>query len=206
MTSLSKLAMTLLTLTGCGFGQTIPNSCWPIQGRPSMRICASHGEFYLDQPIIAESPAKNPYFLQSRMWPSPEPCGPQTNIVIQDPSVPPNHYIPHCEYLAPDGKVQKGCEMPPSLRIPDCEHISGCVINDGYLAELAKKPIPLDVAAIQVSRPEPDVCKDGALDKLSSGKQWCKDNRLKWTCADKTRILEHDEQDPPKYWCRKVQP
>jgi hypothetical protein len=27
-----------------------------------------------------------------------------------------------------------------------------------------------------------------------------------WTCADKSRILEHDENDPPKYWCRKVQP
>ena len=26
------------------------------------------------------------------------------------------------------------------------------------------------------------------------------------TCADKTRILEHDEQEPPKWWCRKVQP
>jgi hypothetical protein len=25
-------------------------------------------------------------------------------------------------------------------------------------------------------------------------------------CANKTRILEHDEQTPPKYWCRKVQP
>lgn len=25
-------------------------------------------------------------------------------------------------------------------------------------------------------------------------------------CTDKTRILEHDEQTPPKYWCRKVQP
>ena len=24
--------------------------------------------------------------------------------------------------------------------------------------------------------------------------------------ADKTRILEHDEQSPPQYWCRKVQP
>ena len=24
--------------------------------------------------------------------------------------------------------------------------------------------------------------------------------------ADKTHILEHDEQSPPQYWCRKVQP
>ena len=27
-----------------------------------------------------------------------------------------------------------------------------------------------------------------------------------YSCAGKTRILEHDEQDPPKWWCRKVQP
>lgn len=27
-----------------------------------------------------------------------------------------------------------------------------------------------------------------------------------WTCADKSRILEHDEAEPPKYWCRKPQP
>lgn len=26
------------------------------------------------------------------------------------------------------------------------------------------------------------------------------------SCADKARILEHDESDPPHYWCRKVQP
>lgn len=23
-----------------------------------------------------------------------------------------------------------------------------------------------------------------------------------WDCEDKTRILEHDQQNPPKYWCR----
>ena len=30
--------------------------------------------------------------------------------------------------------------------------------------------------------------------------------RYKWTCADKTRILLHDEQTPPQYWCHRVQP
>jgi len=28
----------------------------------------------------------------------------------------------------------------------------------------------------------------------------------RWTCNDPTRILEHDEQDPPRWWCRKVKP
>lgn len=26
-----------------------------------------------------------------------------------------------------------------------------------------------------------------------------------WSCADKTRILLHDEQEPPKFWCHKPQ-
>jgi hypothetical protein len=26
-----------------------------------------------------------------------------------------------------------------------------------------------------------------------------------WTCADPKRILEHDEQEKPMYWCRRVQ-
>lgn len=29
--------------------------------------------------------------------------------------------------------------------------------------------------------------------------------KYKWQCADKTRILEHDEQTPAKYYCRKPQ-
>ena len=31
-----------------------------------------------------------------------------------------------------------------------------------------------------------------------------KSNR-QWTCSDRTRILLHDEQTPPKYWCHKVE-
>lgn len=27
-----------------------------------------------------------------------------------------------------------------------------------------------------------------------------------WTCRNPKRILQHDEQGPPKYWCHKVQP
>lgn len=27
-----------------------------------------------------------------------------------------------------------------------------------------------------------------------------------FTCADKSRGLWHDESNPPKYWCRRVQP
>jgi hypothetical protein len=34
----------------------------------------------------------------------------------------------------------------------------------------------------------------------------CGVRELHETCADKSRILEHDENSPPKYWCRKVQP
>ncbi len=34
----------------------------------------------------------------------------------------------------------------------------------------------------------------------------CTERKSKYTCADKTRILLHDEQTPPKYYCHKVQP
>jgi hypothetical protein len=27
----------------------------------------------------------------------------------------------------------------------------------------------------------------------------------RWTCLDKSRILLHDEQTPPKYWCHRVE-
>lgn len=54
----------------------------------------------------------------------------------------------------------------------------------------------------------------GLPSSLICGKGYCQDRCVaddentvtRWTCADKTRILEHDEQEPPKYWCRKVQP
>jgi len=45
---------------------------------------------------------------------------------------------------------------------------------------------------------------------IGAGPDWCtatediKDKRP--GCDDKNRILEHDENNPPKYWCHKVQP
>jgi hypothetical protein len=41
----------------------------------------------------------------------------------------------------------------------------------------------------------------GVLD----GKDCVKWEEERTTCADKLRILEHDESEPPHYWCRKPQ-
>ena len=54
---------------------------------------------------------------------------------------------------------------------------------------------PVDVPAIQQSTEKPKVFlqyPDGTWHPSSE-----------YTCADKTRILLHDEQNPPKWWCHK---
>jgi hypothetical protein len=52
---------------------------------------------------------------------------------------------------------------------------------------------PVDVPAVQVGYYDPPECRE------------TKCIHVKQTCADKSRILEHDENSPPKYWCRKVE-
>lgn len=41
-------------------------------------------------------------------------------------------------------------------------------------------------------------CPKGSEHEIGNG--YCSVGR--WECADQTRILEHDQQQPPKYWCR----
>jgi|GEM_PF-5889666 len=60
---------------------------------------------------------------------------------------------------------------------------------------------PLDVPAIQIEVPPPHPCN------IPTGTLACVTGPEKhWTCGDKFRVLEHDEYDPPHWWCRKVQP
>jgi hypothetical protein len=85
-----------------------------------------------------------------------------------------------------------------------------CIIGAPLLAPAE----PIDVPAVQKKRtyktgtrtitlaPECDgshspcdraiITEDTATEKVT-------------TCADKSRILLHDENNPPKYWCHKVQ-
>lgn len=76
---------------------------------------------------------------------------------------------------------------------------------------------PIDVPAIQETRQDEMNChrnyiagspNDGWL--FNKGMQsMCGDKptfTTEWTCKDKTRGLWHDEQEPSKYWCRRVQP
>jgi hypothetical protein len=74
---------------------------------------------------------------------------------------------------------------------------------------------PEDVPAIKhVSVATWDIAKDGELlgfsqrcallsGEMDSNPVSCKQTR--WTCADKLRVLEHDESEPPHYYCRKPQ-
>jgi hypothetical protein len=67
------------------------------------------------------------------------------------------------------------------------------------------KPEPIDVPAIQTFDGTSFVvlCAKGQKPTIPSMKGYCLTPRN--TCADKSRILQHDEQSPPKYWCHKPQ-
>lgn len=62
---------------------------------------------------------------------------------------------------------------------------------------------PTDVPAIQECEVHSQffaswqLCPPGPI-----GPEWLGHYRL--TCSDKSRILQHDEQAPPKFWCHKV--
>lgn len=78
------------------------------------------------------------------------------------------------------------------------------------------KPEPTDIPAI---RPTHEVeyevfdsdyatCKEYPYATALYGRRTfvCKREEFQpWTCADKIRVLLHDEQNPPKYWCHRVE-
>lgn len=66
---------------------------------------------------------------------------------------------------------------------------------------------PIDMPAIQETRKVPkDQCRIATPATGVGIFTSCLPEEKVVTCAEKTRILEHDEQNPAKYWCRKVQP
>jgi hypothetical protein len=68
--------------------------------------------------------------------------------------------------------------------------LAGCVVGCGRT--------PIDVPAVNCSS-ERTPCSAPDINGIIT----C---RTGPACIDQTRILEHDEQNPPKWWCRKVQP
>jgi hypothetical protein len=65
------------------------------------------------------------------------------------------------------------------------------------------KPEPEDVPAIQEERDvkaDCNSCVGYACTAMACDPNYTKRMKVT-TCADKTRILMHDEQNPPKYWC-----
>jgi hypothetical protein len=67
-----------------------------------------------------------------------------------------------------------------------------------------------DVPAVHnIQHPAPDndphKCKSDEYVGNDYTGYWCVPNQ-EYVCADNTRILLHDEQNPPLWWCHRVQP
>jgi hypothetical protein len=84
-------------------------------------------------------------------------------------------------------------------------------IPGGEIKYYTNKPEPIDVPAIQkkhkacVQRKDEGFACFGGIADGPCGCGWYEDNVDYWTCGDSKRILEHTEEVPPKYTCRKVQ-
>jgi hypothetical protein len=86
------------------------------------------------------------------------------------------------------------------------ETVSCCGFNSGGIVTctspetgpqiLSPEGVPPDVPAIKVGS-----YWGFAPSQLSDDGAFIKTLIEQYTCADKTRILMHDEQEPPKYWC-----
>lgn len=105
-----------------------------------------------------------------------------------------------------DGNPHEKCDM--SCNCTDGH--GGCVIPVGT----PSKPEPVDVPAVQETRTYKtgDISCEPAPE--CKGKDWtcniavCKSETATetvTTCKDKTRVLWHDESNPPKFWCHRVQ-
>jgi hypothetical protein len=70
------------------------------------------------------------------------------------------------------------------------------------------KPEAIDVPAIQEDIPiaERSACGPTSCTKSACLSVCTPPETTRPACNDKTRILLHDEQTPPKYWCHKVLP
>jgi len=142
------------------------------------------------------------------------------SFVVADPSNPCGLGTPETE---DKGKlaacaVQLLKEMPNGPKEPSPltdEFGDPCVIEfaGGHCVPLSKyKAEPVDVRAIQETREEEygdnnwcNSCLEGSCTAMACDPH-VKRKITNWTCADKNRGLWHDENDPPKWWCRKAQP
>jgi hypothetical protein len=94
-----------------------------------------------------------------------------------------------------NSKNPKICEVRQVYKEGDIEDVTLSCIPD-LLAE------PVDVPAVQKTQ---KVIVDCAAFYNGDCVKPKTTRKLVTTCADKSRILEHDENSPPKYWCRKVE-
>jgi len=86
-----------------------------------------------------------------------------------------------------------------SQKLPSCDTGATPCIYHIRISEPVELP---DVPAVKVKGPhfcwhEEPMMSEQFVAKLCG--------KTHWTCADKTRILIHDQQSPPVYWCHRVQ-
>lgn len=119
----------------------------------------------------------------------------------------------NCEGVGPACPSKSGVIRWPS---EGTFYIEDCATGKTIVEAVFPKPDPMEVPAIRskdVTLMEvfvsPGGWRTGAAPNCDG--QWYNvtptysECRVEsWTCADKSRILEHSEENPPKYWCRKV--
>jgi hypothetical protein len=113
--------------------------------------------------------------------------GHQWDCVTEDTILPEgwSRWMPHLD----SGGVVTLENVTGLIEGDPCDHMDGCVA-------LQKKAEPENVPAIVLTKKT----KVPGLMEFD----WHDVTVSYHTCADKTRILLHDEQDPPVYWCHKV--
>lgn len=183
-----KLLLFLL-LAGCAFGQSgtaAVKPCAPGEGHPC--------------PVPARK-------MPSCTYSGVEVSGDfRTNCVPKSTGQKPAKKVPcppfgngPCNWEAAHGFVVTDKPITAEGTVPSCRGGVEAYRSDGIW--ICDPRGPIDVPAIQETRTiKQEPCKPM---EIMCGNTFIK---REWTCKDKTRILEHDEQDPPKYYCRRVQP
>lgn len=94
-----------------------------------------------------------------------------------------------------DGKQPKAkiCKVRQVYKQGDVEDVTLSCIPD-ILAE------PVDVPAVKIGKRQ--VCDSMLANGVPLPYCWYE---TKYTCADKTRVLWHDESNPAHWWCHRVQ-
>lgn len=142
------------------------------------KTCELQGDEVICLPVISGGPTSTiEYEWQRDLKPAPKP---------EPLAKPAQTTTRNYEGVGPSCPSKSGVIRWPS---EGTFYIEDCATGKTIVEAVFPKPEPLEVPAIRI-HPK---CEGG-----------CVPPPAYWTCADKSRILEHNEENPPKYWCRKV--